>query len=149
MTYSGKRLFNRANLFLIFWIILGVLWLVYKPTLSTNLVTFICITVIIFSIYKISANTFYFIVKDNELVIKNYLRPFISRRFDFRRIKSIQIREMTRAYKGYDFWIGIDIKNKLKFTSVTSSTLQLADLVNMVSHLRRNGLDVDFLDDIF
>nr|NYE66677.1 hypothetical protein [Mucilaginibacter sp. E4BP6] len=84
MTYSGDKLFNSNNLFAVIILLLGGVLSFYK---SENFPFFIPL---LMAIFITSGQAFYFELTENELIIKNYIIPFLNFRYQQSEITQVQ-----------------------------------------------------------
>jgi len=83
MTYVGNRIFNFNNLLVVFSILLFVAFFIFDPNYGYLLI-------IVFAFFITSAMAFFFELTEDELIVKNYIIPFLNIRYKLNEITQIQ-----------------------------------------------------------
>ena len=86
MIYAGNRVFNANNIIATLFVIAGAVLFILKP--SDNLPLFIIAVIV--AIITTAGQAFYFEITTDELIIKNYMIPFLNIRYELNEITQVQ-----------------------------------------------------------
>ena len=136
MTYCGNRLLNASNIFGV--VLLLIFEWPFFPFKEFTDWTYGGLFVFLVWILTIS-DTYYFEITESELIVRNYLLPFIEIGYDLNEITEIQLK--SGFHSNAKAFVRI-IRGDEESTGFASASLAIKDWQNMVNDIRNRKIPV-------
>lgn len=131
MIYSGNKLFNTHN---------GVsLILLFFLSVLISGGAIITVAFILVWIYFLASGSYYFELKDDQLIVRNYIIPFIKTRYNLADIIKI---ELTGTSNRDTSMATVKIYDNKGSAGFAAASLKLSDWQNLVTDLTHKKIAV-------
>lgn len=135
MTYAGNRLINANNITPIIFVLIVVFLNHSKPD---NLLPYF---VVLVGIFFTAAEAFYFEITTNELIVKNYIIPFLNIRYELNEITLVQFLETNRRSTS-KARVKI-IRGDKRSLPISAASLRIKDWQLFINELSAKKIQVD------
>jgi|GEM_PF-3007719 hypothetical protein len=130
MTYSGNKLYNSNNIVLLIAIVIFGAFAINEPQLKNR---YIYLIMVAFTFLNTILNAYYFEITQDELIVKNYMIPFLTISYSLSEITEVKL--LNNAYKATTKSRLKIIRGDKRSIGFNGSSLKLIDWQEMVNDL--------------